>query len=127
VVFLTIAQGLLPSTATPRLASMYELLIQNMSLSGCIVVSVIVGSWIYHRSDDTPIPNWIRKLVNCVCCKRKTTNGGTSLNEKNVVHSLDESTNGVTNDVMHISRKLKPPSASLISIYEVFDISYDKP
>jgi hypothetical protein len=100
VVFLTIAQGLLPSTATPRLASMYELLIQNMSLSGCIVVSVIVGSWIYHRSDDTPIPNWIRKLVNCVCCKRKTTNGGTSLNEKNVVHSLDESTNGVTNDVI---------------------------
>lgn len=103
VVFLTIAQGLLPSTATPRLASMYELLIQNMCLSGCIVVSVIFGSWIYHRSDDTPIPNWIRKLVNCVCCKRKTGNSVTRINEKNVVRSLNnshESNNGVTNDVI---------------------------
>jgi len=49
VVFLTIAQGLLPATATPRLSGICILLLINMIMSGMIVVSVIVGAWFYYK------------------------------------------------------------------------------
>lgn len=63
VIFITVAQGYLPATATPKLASLYGVLIQDMALSGCIVVSVIIGSWLYYKDDKKPIPEWIRKVV----------------------------------------------------------------
>ena len=63
VVFLTIAQGLLPATATPRLSGICILLLINMILSGMIVVSVIVGAWFYYKTDAEAIPHWIQNMV----------------------------------------------------------------
>lgn len=65
VVFLTIAQGLLPATANPRLSGICMLLVVDMFMSGAITVSVIFSSWLYHRSEDKNIPGVILKVLNC--------------------------------------------------------------
>jgi hypothetical protein len=65
VVFLTIAQELLPATALPRLSAICVTLTIDMFMSGCIIISVIISSWLYHRSTDKTIPLWIQKMVRC--------------------------------------------------------------
>ena len=72
VVFLTIAQELLPATALPRLSAICVTLTIDMFMSGCIIISVIISSWLYHRSTDKTIPLWIQKVVLCRLPCRKT-------------------------------------------------------
>ncbi|XP_076090286.1 neuronal acetylcholine receptor subunit alpha-7-like [Mytilus galloprovincialis] len=110
VVFITIAEDILPATATPKLAALYELLIQDMALSGCIVISVILSSRIYYQKDQQAIPEWIRKCVGFkfCCCNKKHPYFNRHLTEPNSVHVLkstdkikvdlqkDENTNELT-------------------------------
>ncbi|VDI05905.1 Hypothetical predicted protein [Mytilus galloprovincialis] len=78
VVFLTIAQGLLPASAVPRLSAICVTLMIDLVMSGLIVGSIIVSSRFYYRSDDEPIPNWMKKIVTYQLFFR----------EKNQVHDL---------------------------------------
>ncbi|CAC5411321.1 unnamed protein product [Mytilus coruscus] len=63
VVFMTIAQGLLPATALPRLAALCTMLMVDMLMSGMILISVIIGSWFYHRPQDKQVPKWFQKII----------------------------------------------------------------
>ncbi|XP_052095937.1 neuronal acetylcholine receptor subunit alpha-5-like [Mytilus californianus] len=91
VVFITIAEDILPATATPKLAALYELLIQDMALSGCIVISVIISSRIYYKKDHEAMPKWIRKCIGYKfpCCKMHHLNFNRHLNEPNSVHAIE--------------------------------------
>lgn len=62
-VFMTIAQGLLPATALPRLTALCIKLMVDLLMSGMILISVIIGSWFYHRPQDKQVPKWIQKLI----------------------------------------------------------------
>ncbi|CAC5382690.1 CHRNN [Mytilus coruscus] len=72
VVFLTIAQGLLPATAQPRLSAICIVLILNMVMSGMITVSVIVSGWIYYKPEYYDVPNWIKKIIHFKLYRRRT-------------------------------------------------------
>lgn len=77
VVFLTIAQTILPATATPNLAFLCIFLLQDIAISGFIVFSVIISSWLYHKADEKTIPRVLQRLVGFSifnCCKRKKRN-----------------------------------------------------
>ncbi|XP_063419834.1 acetylcholine receptor subunit alpha-1-A-like [Mytilus trossulus] len=72
VLYLTIAQGLLPATALPRISAICVFLMIDFMMSGLIVGSVIVSSRFYFKSEDEPIPNWIKKIVTFqLCCRAK--------------------------------------------------------
>ncbi|XP_052095207.1 neuronal acetylcholine receptor subunit alpha-3-like [Mytilus californianus] len=72
VVFLTIAQGLLPASAVPRLSAICVTLMINLVMSGLIVGSVIMSSRFYYKTEDEPIPNWMKKIVTYqLCCRGK--------------------------------------------------------
>ncbi|CAG2204664.1 CHRNA1 [Mytilus edulis] len=72
VLYLTIAQELLPATALPRISSICIFLMIDFMMSGLIVGSVIVSSRFYFKSEDEPIPNWIKKIVTFqLCCRAK--------------------------------------------------------
>lgn len=74
IVFLTIAQKLLPATTIPRLPYLCVALVCSMVMSGSIVVSVIIGCWLHYRKDIHPIPKWINKISACkLCVKRLNT------------------------------------------------------
>ncbi|VDI58843.1 Hypothetical predicted protein [Mytilus galloprovincialis] len=62
VMFLTIAQNMLPATAIPRMSAICIALLLNLCYSGLIVITVIISSNIYHKSDEEVISNWIVKL-----------------------------------------------------------------
>jgi Zn-dependent protease with chaperone function len=59
VVYMTIAQELLPATAMPRLSALCVMLMVNLFMSGMIVLSVIVSAWYYYKPDDEQIPKWL--------------------------------------------------------------------
>ena len=63
VVYMTIAQELLPATAMPRLSARCVMLMVNLFMSGMIVLSVIVSAWYYYKPDDEQIPKWIQTIV----------------------------------------------------------------
>lgn len=72
VLYLTIAQELLPATALPRLSAICIFLMIDFMMSGLIVGSVIVSSRFYFKSEDEPIPNWMKKIVTFqLCCRAK--------------------------------------------------------
>ncbi|VDI05907.1 Hypothetical predicted protein [Mytilus galloprovincialis] len=72
VLYLTIAQALLPATALPRLSSICIFLMIDFMMSGLIVGSVILSSRFYFKSEDEPIPNWMKKIVTFqLCCRAK--------------------------------------------------------
>jgi hypothetical protein len=71
IVFLTIAQKLLPATTIPRLPYLCVALVCNMVMSGSIVVSVIIGCWLHYRKDIHPIPKWINKISACKLCVKR--------------------------------------------------------
>ena len=62
VVYLTIAQGLLPATAKPRLSSIYTILIIDLMMSGFILLSVIISCRIFYKP-EVKLPRWIKKLA----------------------------------------------------------------
>lgn len=63
VMFLTIAENMLPATAIPRTSAICIALLLNLCYSGLIVVTVIISGNIYHKSDEEVISNWIVKFV----------------------------------------------------------------
>ena len=71
IVFLTIAQKLLPATTIPRLPYLCVALVCSMVMSGSIVVSVIIGCWLHYRKDIHPIPKWINKISACKLCVKR--------------------------------------------------------
>lgn len=87
VVFLTIAQGLLPATAQPRLSAVCIVLILNMVMSGMITVSVIVSGWIYYKPEDYDVPNWIQKVIRFKLYHRPT-----NTNQVHVINVQNEKT-----------------------------------
>lgn len=88
VVFLTIAQGLLPATANPRLSGICMLLVVDMFMSGAITVSVVISSWIYYRPDDKDIPKTILKFYNMQNRNSRVKNDVISVKGKDL-ESLD--------------------------------------
>lgn len=68
VVFLTIAQGLLPATAEPRLSAICIILIMNLALSGLILISIIISSRIHFKPPNEKVPNWIKTLARFKFC-----------------------------------------------------------
>lgn len=109
VVFLTIAQNILPATATPTLAYLCIFLLQSIAISGFIVFSVILSSWLYHRADDKAIPRLLSRFVKFSifdCCKKK------KMNEINVCdHNQMKTTNA---DLEQFNRKRKTQNESNI-------------
>ncbi|XP_063420545.1 acetylcholine receptor subunit alpha-like [Mytilus trossulus] len=63
VMFLTIAQNMLPATAIPRMSAICIALLLNLCYSGLIVITVIISRNIYHKPDEQVISNWIVKFV----------------------------------------------------------------
>lgn len=84
VVYLTIAQGLLPATATPRLSSIYILLMINLITSGLILVSVIISAKFYYKPEKIKVPKWLHKLSNLKCNNKIKISS--EKNEENVIH-----------------------------------------
>jgi hypothetical protein len=75
VVFMTIAQSLLPATAMPRLSAIYIILMTNFMMSVMIVVSVIVSAWFYYQTEDVHVHDLILKIggwniLSCLCKAR---------------------------------------------------------
>lgn len=64
VVFLTIAQTMLPATVEPRVPAICILLLGNQCYSGLIVLVVIFSSKLFHRSDKEKIPVHLQKFVS---------------------------------------------------------------
>ncbi|XP_063420544.1 acetylcholine receptor subunit alpha-like [Mytilus trossulus] len=63
VMFLTIAENMLPATAIPRMSAICIALLLNLCYSGLIVITVIISGNIYHKPDEQVISNWIVKFV----------------------------------------------------------------
>jgi Zn-dependent protease with chaperone function len=79
VVYMTIAQGLLPATAMPRLSALCVMLMVNLFMSGMIVLSVIVSAWYYYKPDDEQIPKWIQTIVRFNFLRRCQTASNTRI------------------------------------------------
>lgn len=81
VVFMTIAQSLLPATAMPRLSSIYIILMTNFNMSAMIIVSVIVSACFYYKTEHVFVPGLILMIgrwnILCCLCKASNRNGVT--------------------------------------------------
>lgn len=62
VVFMTIAQSLLPATALPRLSSICILLMVDVTMSGMISIFVMISSRIFYTPQEIEIPGWIKRI-----------------------------------------------------------------
>lgn len=69
VVYLTIAQDLLPASVEPRLSSICIVLMVDLMMSGLILLSVIISCWIFHKP-VIKIPKWLQAFT--IKCSRKT-------------------------------------------------------
>ena len=67
-VFLTIVSDRLPESSNPSILGLILLL--EFSMSGLILVFVIIGLRCYHRDTNTTVPVWIQRIIKC-CSKRR--------------------------------------------------------
>ncbi|OWF52396.1 Neuronal acetylcholine receptor subunit alpha-7 [Mizuhopecten yessoensis] len=72
-VFLSSVSEKLPSTSEPHIARVSLYLLADLSLSGMIMIFTIFGLQLYSRPEDTPIPEWIKRLV--LACSKRPKNG----------------------------------------------------
>ncbi|OWF52397.1 Neuronal acetylcholine receptor subunit beta-3 [Mizuhopecten yessoensis] len=72
-VFLSSISDKLPSTSEPHIARVSLYLLADLSLSGMMMIFTIFGLQLYSRPEDTPIPEWIKRLV--LACSKRPKNG----------------------------------------------------
>jgi hypothetical protein len=71
-VFLTLTADALPRTSDPLsvLACFLMLLVMT---SAVICVTTILSVWLYHKSEESPMPLYLKKFVYCMLCQRRKT------------------------------------------------------
>lgn len=102
-VFLTIIQEKLPEASEPSVSYLTYKLLVDMLIGCAMVIAVILGINVYHKTDRQEVPSKLKSLSRCLisCCKRKKSTVSVQKEEKTPVECInDESDCDITwNDV----------------------------
>ncbi|XP_060084244.1 neuronal acetylcholine receptor subunit alpha-7-like [Ylistrum balloti] len=71
-VFMSIVTESLPSTSQPNIPLLCYFLTIDLGANVFVTVCAILGLRFYHKPDTQRVPKWLKRLVSCHRCLRKT-------------------------------------------------------